>query len=519
MKTIDELNKALREASHHPKPTGRKPGAKPIKAKEEPWNTGADSDKTRLDHLHDKFKIHVHGAKTFKDDPDEHEWHDRKADKIADDIHHEKHVQKRMKKEPERGRDDHNDEWEDDPWNDYSKKKTNESFKDAKNSYVEIKKKAQDYYDLTIQNRKNKKLYNAYKAQSDQYHKYLQKQLDDIKNKYVVKEGDKDSEFSEDGRKLRELKVEVEHHKMMVDLSKKHNLPGRVDHHQIKLKDKELELQAHIKAMKIKYIREDFSDDKKKYDALKADIAHHKEKLGKSIKFEKDHPTLDASGFEKYHKQKLKEKEAELKDHLRSMNASHVKEDTENPGKKDHPKDPPPIILLKRKAIRVFPNGKRVAMYYAQSIDRYISIPYDDNKFNPPTKEKKDIPGIEEAAVKESNSLMEAVSKKKKKTKKKKKPAIAGTGGLSNLTKLGVIANEKNTGMLKFEDGSSSRIDAIGAKSILKVHRMASDEHKLRIERMVNKNKHNFSRMAAFAAGYHASHPDKDSPSKKKAKQ
>jgi hypothetical protein len=42
----------------------------------------------------------------------------------------------------------------------------------------------------------------------------------------------------------------------------------------------------------------------------------------------------------------------------------------------DGQKDPPPVILLKRKAIRVFPDGNRIALYHAQQLDKYISIPY-----------------------------------------------------------------------------------------------------------------------------------------------
>jgi hypothetical protein len=49
--------------------------------------------------------------------------------------------------------------------------------------------------------------------------------------------------------------------------------------------------------------------------------------------------------------------------------------------KEDHYIDPPNIIILKRKAIRVFPDGKRVALYYADKIDQYVSIPYHGPNF------------------------------------------------------------------------------------------------------------------------------------------
>lgn len=38
----------------------------------------------------------------------------------------------------------------------------------------------------------------------------------------------------------------------------------------------------------------------------------------------------------------------------------------------------PSIIVLHRRAIRVFPNGQKVAMYWADGINRYITVPFSD---------------------------------------------------------------------------------------------------------------------------------------------
>ncbi len=45
-------------------------------------------------------------------------------------------------------------------------------------------------------------------------------------------------------------------------------------------------------------------------------------------------------------------------------------------------KEAPSVLMLKRKAIRVFPDGQKVALYYAQSIDKYVSIPYNEIGIN-----------------------------------------------------------------------------------------------------------------------------------------
>jgi hypothetical protein len=43
---------------------------------------------------------------------------------------------------------------------------------------------------------------------------------------------------------------------------------------------------------------------------------------------------------------------------------------------KQKPLDPPAVLLMKRKSIRQFPNGQRVALYYVDKIDKYVTVPY-----------------------------------------------------------------------------------------------------------------------------------------------
>jgi hypothetical protein len=45
-------------------------------------------------------------------------------------------------------------------------------------------------------------------------------------------------------------------------------------------------------------------------------------------------------------------------------------------------KDMPSVLLLKRKAIRVFPDGQKVGLYYAQAIDKYVTIPFSEIGIN-----------------------------------------------------------------------------------------------------------------------------------------
>ena len=61
-----------------------------------------------------------------------------------------------------------------------------------------------------------------------------------------------------------------------------------------------------------------------------------------------------------------------------SSGESDIKEDHDEKEaeKASFDKKIPFMIMLKRKSIRQFPNNQTVALYYAQNIDRYISIPF-----------------------------------------------------------------------------------------------------------------------------------------------
>lgn len=40
------------------------------------------------------------------------------------------------------------------------------------------------------------------------------------------------------------------------------------------------------------------------------------------------------------------------------------------------PMDPPAMLIMRRKSIRAFPNGQRVALYYVDKIHKYVTVPY-----------------------------------------------------------------------------------------------------------------------------------------------
>jgi hypothetical protein len=38
--------------------------------------------------------------------------------------------------------------------------------------------------------------------------------------------------------------------------------------------------------------------------------------------------------------------------------------------------DPPAVLIMKRQSIRQFPNDQRVALYYVDKLDKYVTVPY-----------------------------------------------------------------------------------------------------------------------------------------------
>jgi len=43
-----------------------------------------------------------------------------------------------------------------------------------------------------------------------------------------------------------------------------------------------------------------------------------------------------------------------------------------------HHHDMPAVLVLRRTSFRKFPNGQTIALYHADKINKYITIPYDD---------------------------------------------------------------------------------------------------------------------------------------------
>ena len=127
-------------------------------------------------------------------------------------------------------------------------------------------------------------------------------------------------------------------------------------------------------------------------------------------------------------------------------------------------KDTPYILLLKRKAIRIYPDGTKVALYHNKQLDKYFSVPYG--------------PGVDAAIQAEEIELEEAVD------------------AIGQLQK---IKDSHSHGTVNHKDGTASKIDVQTAHAILTVHKNLNDDNKKKFSDMVARSSHHLKKAADFS--------------------
>jgi len=139
-------------------------------------------------------------------------------------------------------------------------------------------------------------------------------------------------------------------------------------------------------------------------------------------------------------------------------------------------KDPPAVLVLRRKNIRSFSNDTYIALYYNDKLNKYFSIPYSTNS------------DINSPIQAEETELEEAVD---------------GIGQLQKIQDThqhfsGPILKKLN-GIVRHKDGSASKVDAQTARAVLTVHKSLNDENKKKFADMVARSSHHMQKAAEFA--------------------
>jgi hypothetical protein len=131
----------------------------------------------------------------------------------------------------------------------------------------------------------------------------------------------------------------------------------------------------------------------------------------------------------------------------------------------DLPADPPFVLVLKRKAIRLYPNKTKIALYYNQKLDKYFSIPYGG--------------GVDSAVQAESVEQIEE--------------AVDAIGQLQK------IKDSHSIGTIRHKDGTASKVDVQTAHAVLTIHKNLNDENKKKFADMVARSSHHMKKAADFA--------------------
>ena len=120
--------------------------------------------------------------------------------------------------------------------------------------------------------------------------------------------------------------------------------------------------------------------------------------------------------------------------------------------------DPPFVLVLKRKAIRLYPDGTKIALYHNDRLDKDFAVPYATS----------------------SQPVIQA-------------EAVDAMGQLQK------IKDSHSHGTVNHKDGSASKVDVQTAHAVLTVHKSLNDENKKKFADMVARSSHHMQKAAEFS--------------------
>jgi hypothetical protein len=142
-----------------------------------------------------------------------------------------------------------------------------------------------------------------------------------------------------------------------------------------------------------------------------------------------------------------------------------VKEETIQLDEQKMKGDPPFVLVLKRKALRMYPNGMKIALYYNDKLGKYFSIPYSNER-------DIDSPIQAESIEVESPQVIDHIFE---------------------------IAENKEPEIVRFVNGTKKMIDEETAVAIKTLFESVNEENQFRMKQMVNNSQEQFDMVATFA--------------------
>lgn len=133
----------------------------------------------------------------------------------------------------------------------------------------------------------------------------------------------------------------------------------------------------------------------------------------------------------------------------------------------DNQSDPPAVLIMRRKQIRQFSNNQRVALYYVDKINKYVTVPYTAMQWS-----AGNMPESVELEYNIEDDVM---------------------NHLRN------IVENKSTQTITFKDGKTMRVNESTARAVLDTYEKLNHENKTNVSAMVNESKEQFSKVVDFA--------------------
>jgi hypothetical protein len=147
--------------------------------------------------------------------------------------------------------------------------------------------------------------------------------------------------------------------------------------------------------------------------------------------------------------------------------SDEIKESTKMVIDESLSQNPPFVLILKRKAIRYYPEGIKNVLYYNETLNRYFSVPYSaETPLNQPVQ-AEEVEQVEEA--------VDAIGQLQK------------------------IKDTHQHGTVNHKDGSASKVDAQTAHAVLTVHKSLNDVNKKKFADMVARSSHHMQKAAEFS--------------------
>jgi hypothetical protein len=142
-----------------------------------------------------------------------------------------------------------------------------------------------------------------------------------------------------------------------------------------------------------------------------------------------------------------------------------VKEETVELTEQKMKGDPPFVLVLKRKAFRLYPNGMKIALYYNDKLNKYFSVPYS-------TEKNVDGPIQAESVEKDKSDVMQSIFE------------VAETG---------------NEQFVRLENGTKQLIDEDTALLVTKLYSTLNEENQNKMEKLIGSSQEQFTKVVSFA--------------------